>query len=289
MEINTRFPSKLDAITEAPEPFRTALKKRLRSDKRIGLLVHAPSFSTGKEKFPATLLAVTDQGWLVASDYEKNGSSVSASIFSETLFLELTSILLFGQFKSYFAKFGTSFCAPVNFNTVGEQYYREAIQLILNGIDKVDNIEMEMNREPTELFDDWPFKFRMEAERYSPSGQRLLAAVQWPAVVGGFRRELSAAGALLVTERELVVISEEKHSPRQLSGDYHEFGGIITYFPLMRLADFKITTQKYFSVLALQVHAAHGGETLEIIFPSGFESHVAKAMESPLLSQRDCT
>ena len=289
MEINTRFPSKLDAITEAPEPFRTALKKRLRSDKRIGLLVHAPSFSTGKEKFPATLLAVTDQGWLVASDYEKNGSSVSASIFSETLFLELTSILLFGQFKSYFAKFGTSFCAPVNFNTVGEQYYREAIQLILNGIDKVDNIEMEMNREPTELFDDWPFKFRMEAERYSPSGQRLLAAVQWPAVVGGFRRELSAAGALLVTERELVVISEEKHSPRRLSGDYHEFGGIITYFPLMRLADFKITTQKYFSVLALQVHAAHGGETLEIIFPSGFESHVAKAMESPLLSQRDCT
>jgi len=289
MEINTRFPSKLDAITEAPEPFRTALKKRLRSDKRIGLLVHAPSFSTGKEKFPATLLAVTDQGWLVASDYEKNGSSVSASIFSETLFLELTSILLFGQFKSYFAKFGTSFCAPVNFNTVGEQYYREAIQLILNGIDKVDNIEMEMNREPTELFDDWPFKFRMEAERYSPSGQRLLAAVQWPAVVGGFRRELSAAGALLVTERELVVISEEKHSPRQLSGDYHEFGGIITYFPLMRLADFKIRTQEYFSVLAVEVRAAHGGETLEIIFPSGFESHVAKAMESPLLSQRDCT
>ena len=288
MEINTRFPSKFDAITEAPEPFRTALKKRLRSDKRIGLLVHAPSFSTGKEKFPATLLAVTDQGWLVASDYEKNGSSVSASIFSETLFLELTSILLFGQFKSYFAKFGTSFCAPVNFNTVGEQYYREAIQLILNGIDKVDNIEMEMNREPTELFDDWPFKFRMEAERYSPSGQRLLAAVQWPAVVGGFRRELSAAGALLVTERELVVISEEKHSARRLSGDYHEFGGIITYFPFMRLADFKIRTQEYFSVLALEVHAAHGGESLEILFPSGFERHVAKAMESILIFAALC-
>jgi hypothetical protein len=81
------------------------------------------------------------------------------------------------------------------------------------------------------------------------------------------------------------VISEEKHSPRQLSGDAHEFGGIITYFPLVRLADFKISTQEYFSVLALQVHAAHGGETLEIIFPSGFESHVGKAMEPILLSQ----
>jgi hypothetical protein len=288
MEINTRFPAKLDAITDAPEPFRSALKKRLGSDKRIRLLVHAPSCSTGKEKFPATLLAVTDKGWLVASDCQQNGTSVSASIFSETLFLELTSILLFGQFKSYFAMFGTSFCATANYNTVGEQYYREAIQLILNGIDGVDNIETKKNREATELFDDWPFRFRMEAERYWPRGQRLLAAVQWPAVVGGFRRELSAAGALLVTEREVVVISEEKHSPRRLSGDAHEFGGIITYFPFTRLADFKISTQEYFSVLALEVRAAHGGETLEILFPSGFESHVAEAMESILIFAALC-
>ena len=98
MEINTRFPSKLDAITEAPEPFRTALKKRLRSDKRIGLLVHAPSFSTGKEKFPATLLAVTDQGWLVASDSQQSDTSVLASIFSETLFL--TAICLCSMFSA---------------------------------------------------------------------------------------------------------------------------------------------------------------------------------------------
>jgi hypothetical protein len=288
MEINTRFSRKLDAITDAPEPFRSALKKRLGSDKRIRLLVHAPPFSTGKKKFPATLLAVTDKGWLVASDCEQNGTSVSTCIFSETLFLELTSILLFGQFRSYFAMFGTSLCATANFSTVGEQYYREAIQLILNGIDGVDNIGTENNCEPTELFYDWPFKFRMEAERYSPKGQRLLAAVQWPAVVGGFRRELSAAGALLVTERELVVISEEKLSPRLLSGDSHEFGGIITYFPLMRLVDFRIRTQEYFSVLALEVHAAHGGETLEILFPCGFESHVAKAMESILIFAALC-
>jgi hypothetical protein len=170
MEIDTRFPAKLDAVTDAPEPFRSALKKTLRSDKRIRLLVHAPSFLTGKEKSPATLLAVTDKGWLVASDSEQSDTNVLTSIFRETLFLELTSILLFGQFKSYFAMFGTSFCATANFNTVGEQYYREAIQLILNGIDGVNNIETEKNREPTELFDDWPFKFRMEAEHIGPEG-----------------------------------------------------------------------------------------------------------------------
>jgi hypothetical protein len=81
MEINARFASKLDALTEAPEPFRSPLIKGIRSDNRIRLLVHAPFFSTGKKKFPATLLAVTDKGWLVASDYENNGTSTSASNF----------------------------------------------------------------------------------------------------------------------------------------------------------------------------------------------------------------
>jgi len=136
--MNTRFPSKLDAITEAPEPFRSALKKRLRSDKRIRLLVHAPSFSTGKKKLPATLLAVTAKGWLVASDYENNGTSVSASIFNETLFLELTSILLFGLFSERL-KFAKSFessslqidlltkNAPHSVNSLAEDRHRDPV------------------------------------------------------------------------------------------------------------------------------------------------------------------
>jgi hypothetical protein len=63
---------------------------------------------------------------------------------------------------------------------------------------------------------------RFEAKRYWPKGQRLLTAIQWAAIFGGFQRELAPAGALLVTARELVLISEEKRSPRQLTGDVHE-------------------------------------------------------------------
>ena len=98
MEINARFASKLDALTEAPEPFRSPLIKGIRSDNRIRLLVHAPFFSTGKKKFPATLLAVTDKGWLVASDSQQSDTSVLASIFSETLFL--TAICLCSMFSA---------------------------------------------------------------------------------------------------------------------------------------------------------------------------------------------
>jgi len=112
--------------------------------------------------------------------------------------------------------------------------------------------------------------------------QRLLTAIQWPAIFGGFQRELAPAGALLASVRELVLISEEPRSPRQLTGDLHEFGGIITFFPRARLADFHVSHHERFGVLALQVHAAHGGEKLEIVFPSGDERSLSKAMEQVL-------
>ena len=118
------------------------------------------------------------------------------------------------------------------------------------------------------------------ALRARPKGQRLSAAIQWPAIFGGFQRELAPAGALLFTERKLVLTTKEKQSPRQhAGGDVHHFGGIVTYFPLARLADFHVSHHERFGVLALQAHAAHDGDKLEIILPSHYESAVSKAME----------
>jgi hypothetical protein len=279
MEIDSRFPTKLDSVSDAPEPLRTAVAEHCPSPKSVRLLVHAPAFSTVDERSPATVLAVTDSGWLVASETEEGGASVEKSNFGQTLFLELTSILLSGRLRICFATVGTSYSATMKFDTVGEEFYREAIDLMLNGIDQTVTPPAKSGGDAVSIFEAWPLKFRAEAERYRPKGQRLLAATQWPAILGGFERELAPAGALLLTERELVLISEEKTSPRQHSGDLHEFGGIITYFPLVRLADFHLSHHERFGVLALQVHATHGGEKLEIIFPSDHERAVSEAMD----------
>lgn len=278
MDIDTRFPTKLDSISDAPHPLRTALVDNFPLNESVRLLVHAPA-STGDEKTPATVLAVTNNGWLVASETEDGGVSVEKSNFSDTLFFELTSILLLGQLKIYFAAVGTAYSSIIRFDTVGEELYREAIDLMLNGIDQTPAPAADNDRDAALISEDWPIQFRNEAQRYWPKGQRLLAATQWPAVIGGFQRELSPAGALLVTKRELVLISEEKASPRKHAGDLHKFGGIITYFPLGRLEDLHVSHHEPFSVLALQVHATHGGEKLEITFPSDHEKTVSKAME----------
>jgi hypothetical protein len=76
-----------------------------------------------------------------------------------------------------------------------------------------------------------------------------------------------------------VLISEEKISPRLHTGDTQKFGGIITYFPLIRLADFHMSRHGRFDILALQVHATHGGERLEIIFPADHEKAVSKTLD----------
>ena len=283
MEIDSRFPSKLDSVSDAPEPLRSAVAENCPSSESVRLVVHAPAFSTVDERSPATVLAVTDSGWVVASETEEGSTSTEKSNFSDTLFLELTSILLSGQLRICFASVGTSYSVTIKFDTVGEEFYREAIDLMLNGIDQTVVARSENGGDAASIFETWPMKFRIEAERYRPRGQRLLAATQWPAIFGGFERELAPAGALLVIERELVLIAEEKASPRQHSGDLHEFGGIVTYFPLVRLTDFHVSHHERFGILALQVHATHGGEKLEIIFPSDHERVVSEAMDRRVL------
>jgi hypothetical protein len=281
MNIHTRFPTKLDAIQEAPEPLHKALLESFPSDESARFLVHAPLFSTADERSPATILAVTSTGWLVASENEAGGVSIQKSNFRDTLFVELTSILLWGQLKIHFIAAGKSGIATLRFDTVGEELYRDAIDLILDGIEQTlaPSVEVESDRGSTLIPESWPIHFRNEAERYQPKGQRLLAATQWPAVIGGFRRELSPAYALLVTEREFVLIAQEKASPRQHAGDLHHFGGIITYIPIAQLRDFQLSQHERFDVLAFQVHATDGGEELEIIFPSDHERAVSEIMK----------
>jgi hypothetical protein len=305
MKIDTRFPTKLDAVSDAPEPLGSELLKSLPTNEPVRLLVHAPAFPTGDEESPATLLAVTKDGWVVVSESEDGGSVLVKSDFSNTLFFELTSILLLGQLIITYAEGGTAHSVTINFERVEDEFYHEAIDLMLAGIDPGGTAVAGKDRDETSMFEAWPMKFRNEAERYWPRGQRMLAAIQWPANPP----ELAPAGALLMTERELVVISEGKKSSRELfpiassaeepretpvtsmppkavdpaeapsgPGNVYEFADIITFVPLVQLADFQVNHREN-GVLALQLRGSQGEQKLEITFPSDHENAVLKGME----------
>jgi hypothetical protein len=276
MEIDTRFPTKFKTVSDAPESFRSSLADHLSSGELIRFLVHAPAFSTGTQYSAAAVLAITEKGWLLASENEDGGISVEEATFDQTLFVEMASILISGRLTIHFATVGTSYCATMNFDMVEVDYYLEAMRLILNGIDRQASEGGRTIPASALRTESWPWKFRADVQRYRPAGQSILAAVQWPAVNAAFERELSPAGALLVADRELVLMSEGDGSPLQS-------GAIITYFPVARLADFHVGHHGRFGFLALQVHAAHGGEMLEIMFPPGCEQAVSEGMEHVLV------
>jgi hypothetical protein len=276
MQIDTRFPTKLQTVYDAPEPFRTSLADNIPSGEFIRLLVHAPAFSTGTQNSPATVLAITGKGWLVASENEDGGISVEKATFDETLFVEMASILISGRLTIHFATVGTSYSATMKFDMVEVDYYLEAIRLILDGIIGGSPAASGTVPDSALMTENWPWKLRADVQRYCLLGEPILAAVQWPAVNAAFQRELAPAGALLVMDRELVLMSEGDASPLQS-------GSIITYFPVARLADFHVGHHDRFGFLALQVHAAHGGEKLEIMFPPGCEQAVLRGMEHVLV------
>jgi hypothetical protein len=169
------------------------LLESFRSKESVRFLAHAPLFSTADERSSATVLAVTSVGWLVASETEAGGFSIRKSNFRDTLFLKLTSILLWGQLKIHFVSAGKSDIAIVRFDTVGEKFYRDAIDLILDVIDQTlaPSVEVESDRSSTLISESWPVHFRNEA-RYQPKGQRF-----WPRPSG--RRISARAFSLLCT------------------------------------------------------------------------------------------
>jgi hypothetical protein len=311
MNIDTRFPTKLGTLSDAPEPLRSELVKNLPTEEPVRLLVHAPAFPTGEEKSPATVLAVTNDGWLVASETEGGGAVLVKSDFNNTLFFELTSILLLGQLIITYAEAGQAHSVTINFERIEDEFYHQAIDLMLTGIDPARTAIAGKNSNEPAMFDAWPMKFRNEAHRYLPSGQRMLAAIQWSADQG----QLAPAGALLMTERELVLISEGKKSSVELSpaassaeepkdtpaapmtskvvnptetpsgpGNVYEFADIIIFVPGLRLADFQVSHQEN-GLLALQLRASQGEQKLEITFPSDQEGAVLKGMERMMASR----
>ena len=282
MKIDNRFATKIKDMDEIPEPFRRQLRKLFTPDERISLLVYAPAYtSVGDRRFPATVLAVADQRWVIVEDQADGSSRVSQAAFEDTLLLELTEVLLFGRLKIDFASNGETRSSTAQFNTSMDKLYQEAVEVVLNGMEGLSPFAQHFvrGRSPGSPSSDWPLKFKNDILKVIPHGRQLLAAAAWPAVNAGFRRELAPAAALAVTETEMILVSDPPAGHWFVAQEDNKYGRVVTYFPLARLGQHRIVHHEQFGVLELEVRASHGGEKLQIIFPSSHESEVSDLMD----------
>lgn len=284
MDINDRFASKVLHSEATPEPFRSAMLSHMLPNEPIRTLVFGPASTNMGARSPATLLAVTDRRWTLLSDDAGGHIHPIECTFSDTLLVEVTAILLYGRLTIDCVANGALQTSVVEFNLVNEELYHEATELILNGIEGTAASQTESEdewKESARLLEGWPLKFYNAMIDYLPTGRRLVAALRWPAVYGGFQRELAPAAALAITDGELLLVSEEKAASWERALDHHEkLGCIVTYYPRNRLAAAHLIHHDHFSILELEMHAYHGGERLKVLLPVEHEQAVAQLMDN---------
>lgn len=277
-----RFASKLKSVDEAPEPLGSALRAALRPEDSVRLLLFGPAAKSVHKTSPATLLAVLDREWVLVSGTQETPPQVVRADFAETLLVELTVILLYGRLKLDYATAGVVRSVVIEFNTVMDRSYKEAVRLMLDGMEGIRDAKPIENGSLNGLLQGIPMKFCSAVDEFRPLSQRVLGVQHWPAVTDGrwrwFERELAPEAMLVLTERELILISEERSWSWLWIGRVNKYGNVLTYCPLSRLERFGMQDRESLCALELELRAQNGSVNFHIDFPREQEPAVARFM-----------
>jgi hypothetical protein len=263
---------------ELSSPFREVLSERLSPTEDLKHLIFSPSSAMATFQSLASVLCVTNRRWLIVFCGDSGCTATVECSYDSTLLVELTLILLYGQLKIDFVRDGKAKSIALHFNSIVESMYLGAIQYILDAIDGRENMATIREEFPNTIFDGWPMKLQNYALLYISKQAQVLDGVWWNGIHGGFGREVAPTAAVLVTDRRIVIISEEKTSRWFQFRHQAKYGGIISYFPTKRLAKYRIEPHPRFCVLQLYGHEIHGGERLDITFPTDKCEAVSRVM-----------
>jgi hypothetical protein len=212
-------------IGDTPPPFREILWQRIPKAEAVRQLIFSPAFVAGKFQALASVLCVTDRRWLVLLGQNDGRITVDEAVYDTTLLVELTIILLYGQVKIHF----------VANRETGRRHFT-LIQLCSGPTPaqfrsfwtRLTGRSMP-RRSP--MISGWPLKFRNFAIIYVPEKSQLLDGVCWKEIRGSFNRELGPAAALVLTDRHIVLIAEEKGTGWFQIRQQAKHGAVMTYFP----------------------------------------------------------
>jgi len=289
-DIWDRFASKLETARDAPEPLGSAMLAALKPDDEVRLLIFGPAYKALRKTMPSTLLAVLAHEWILVNALEEHPAQVYRCNFADTLLVEITNILLHGILRIDFVIEGRAETVAITFNTVMEGLYQEAVQFLLNGMDNILEITPCNSNEISSVLKSLPMKFYNAIVEFIPMGQHVLGFVHWRAVMARklrvFRQELSPEAVLVLTDRELLFISEEKASSWVGAKGVQKYGYIATHCPLSRVASFQFGEHDSLDTIDIVVRSLRGSEKLKIDFPREQKVEIGSFMERALKQQK---
>ncbi len=276
-----RFASKLQSLEEAPELLRGRVRSVLKPNDEVRLLIFGPAVEALDNAPSATLLALLDDGWIIAND-ENGLPPVVRVSFSDTLLVELMLIPPYGRLKLDYVANATVRFATIYFNTSMEPIYKEAVRHLLSGIEGIASGAPMSDGRLNVLLQGVPLKFCNAAHAFRPFSQHVMAVRYWPTVsarrIGWFQRKLAPEAMLLLTEHELILISEEKARALLRIGRSNKCGNTGTYCPLLRLQSWSVGIRNNIAHLRVSLHNGQGGEDIQAEFPRNAKPDVEDFM-----------
>ena len=273
-----RFPFRVANVDHCPDRFRDLLRAAVDVTDNIFQIIYSPAFAAGKAYLPGSVLCVADRRWVIVHETRRDRVVVEKAGFAETLFVEVTAILLYGRLKIDYVLDGHGRSGTCYFNTVMEGFYTSAIDQVLNSIDRIWHPSGERDKKILQDLKDWPLKFRNFGWHYLPRGSKLLEAVHWPTVFGTFGREFVAVGAIFLTDRHLVVMAEDRSRSWFQKRDRTRYGAAITYIPRTRISGFQVQERRRFRVLELEALPAKGAKKYQVLFPTECQEEVTRLL-----------
>ena len=289
MTTSEQLHNQLLSVEEAPEVFRQALREY--HTEQFDLMLYSPAYQLGR-RYPASILVVTQMGWLALIDDAAGHVAVHQAAYTETLLLEITLILLYGALRIDYLAEENVRSVTIEFNAVHRDDYEHVVYGILGSIGGRTGQYASQGELDAQL-DALPSKFHQAALHSLPLGQRLHSVLHWPASNGSQHfwssHELAPEAMMLLTDREVILISEVRaHSWLHLGQGASLYGSIVTCLPLVRLGPCRLAAkvQESLSVLEIELHASDRkthpstvADTVRVGFPSNMEGEVSEFLE----------
>lgn len=242
----SRFPQRLNTVDDLREPLRPLLQQSLPANACVHILVDSPPSETERAQHGHVILAVTTQGWTWLEEPKHGGFVVHTCDFARTILVEMTSVLLTGVLRIVFVKEGGFRSLALEYAAGAESLYWDVLRLVLHGIHgwpaPATHVEREVDLPALEAM---PQKFLNTAWNDTLEDEYVRAIVHWPAAVAKysrwFRQELAPEAMFVLTDRELIFITEEMTRWSLAVGERQgKYGDLATCIPFSRLRAFRV-------------------------------------------------
>jgi hypothetical protein len=291
-----RFSFHLKDRNDIREPFHAALRQLLPSAAEPVMMIFTPSLETSEGVTAPSVLVLENDRWHLLVENENHTVTITSSPIDRTVLVEMTVVLLLGRLKFDFATKRDVKSVVIEFNTVMEHLYHAAAEYLLGAMKGRPAATPVDRQHDLELLHFVPLKFRNSILRFAPPSERLLALAYWPAIVveknGLIENELSPESALVLCERELLLVSEERLIPsdrpahRFRIGLVNKHGSIAVHGLLSRLTEFRFGGIGAAVTLDLLFQVDPVMEIISLVMPSDQKAPVVEILRHALRLKR---